>query len=218
MRVRSIAGWILVVAVGCTSASDGSSGSRGTTTPAAVDAPSGDGGRDRSQGGPGSTGSGGSSPERASTTVDERAGDATSSGDVEGYPELAGANVTGSERAVDFDLVFAREVPERTPHNAQMILSLSILDQQGDRYVFNATGTEEGWSTVVLTPEGRAGFRGEFAIAGRTVGISVPWSELGGPRPFRWIVSAAWTGDPSKGTSYAFDSIPNRGFAGFPDA
>ena len=68
-----------------------------------------------------------------------------------------------------------------------------------------------------MTSEGQADFGGEFDIAGKRVRFGIPWTDLGGPRPFNWIVSSSWTGDPKKGTSYAFDSIPNRGFKGFPE-
>lgn len=217
MKTRSIAGWILVVSVACTSGSDSSSEPQGSGATSATGSPSGDGARDGSEDDGGTGGSDDLAPERSATAVTERPGDATSSGDVEGYPELTEATLTGSEQAVSVDLGFAAEVPQRTPSATQMLIALSIIDREGARYVLNAMGTEEGWSTVVLTSEGRAEFPGDFAIGRRTVRVVVPWSELGGPRPFRWIASASWTGDPSKGTSYAFDSIPNRGFALFPD-
>lgn len=33
-----------------------------------------------------------------------------------------------------------------------------------------------------------------------------------GPGPFKWLASVAWT----KGTSYGFDSAPERGYAASP--
>jgi hypothetical protein len=157
------------------------------------------------------------SPEESSTTLAEKEKDATSSGDVGGYPELTRAVLQGSAEGVTFDLGFAKTVPEKTPVRVQMTVALSIIDSEGGRYLLNALGTEEGWSAYVVTAEGRADFGGAFDISGRKIRLAIPWTDLGGPRPFNWIVSSSWTGDPKKGTSYAFDSIPNSGFAGFPE-
>jgi hypothetical protein len=156
-------------------------------------------------------------PEESSTLVEEPADDATFSGDVKGYPELTSAAIEGSDEGVLFDLRFARPVPDKTPPAVQSILALTIIDADGGRYLLNALGTDQGWSATVITVDGKANFGGRFDMSGKKVVIGIPWSDLGGPKVFNWIVSSSWTGDPKKGTSYAFDSIPDQGFRGFPE-
>jgi hypothetical protein len=159
----------------------------------------------------------GGAPEEGEMTVTERGNDATSSGDVDGYPELTQAKLEGSSEGVLLDLGFAKKVPDPTPKATQMTLALSIIDAEGGRYLLNGLGTDRGWDVTVVTSEGQMNFGGLFDIRGKNVQIGIPWADLGGPKPFNWIVSSAWTGDQSEGMSYAFDSIPNEGFKGFPD-
>jgi hypothetical protein len=214
VNALTIASLSLVLLVACTSGSDDSMRAGRSPDANGTRSATNDEDRPEGSGGPGGSG-GGEAPEAASLTVEERKSDATSSGDVTGYPELSSATLEGSDEGVTIELGFARAVPQKVPAGVRMTVAFSIIDAEGNRYLLNAL-SDDGWTVGVVTSAGQAEFGGRFDISGKRVTIGIPWTDLGGPRPFNWIASSAWTGNPEKGTSYAFDSIPDSGFSGFP--
>ena len=93
---------------------------------------------------------------------------------------------------------------------------MSLLNSAGHRYILNAYGSDFGWNTDAITAQGKDDSPPTFEFSGNQASVTIPWDDLGGPGPFKWIATASWTGNPDRGASYAFDSIPNRGFASFP--
>ena len=217
MNARTLAAFGLVFLVACTSGSSDSSDDAPPNDGQTVSSTDGAGGGGNSD--PGEQQDDGvpsEAPEEGTLTIEEPSNDATSSGDVSGYPELSSAEFEGSAEGVRMDIGFARSVPKELPKNVQMTVALSIVDNEGGRYLLNALGAPGGWDVTVVTREGQARFGGLFQIKGKKMTLGIPWSDLGGPRPFNWIVSSSWTGDADEGMSYGFDSIPDQGFEGFP--
>ena len=217
MNARTLAAFGLVFLVACTSGSSDSADDPQPDDGRTASAQDGtDGGGNSNAGEQQSDGVPSEAPEEGSLTIKEPSNDATSSGDVAGYPELSSAAFEGSAEGVRMDIGFARTVPDKLPKNVQMTVALSIIDNEGGRYLLNALGVSGGWDVTVVTSEGQARFGGLFEIKDKRMSLGIPWSDLGGPRPFNWIVSSSWTGDPNEGTSFGFDSIPDEGFEGYP--
>jgi hypothetical protein len=217
VNARTLAALGLIFLVACTSGSSDSAD--GAPTPGRQTASAPDGGGEASNSEPGEQKGDGvpsEPPEEGSLTIKEPANDATTSGDVADYPELSSARLNGSAEGVQMDIAFARSVPQELPKAVQMTVALSIIDDEGGRYLLNALGGSGGWDVTVVTGEGQARFGGLFEIKGKRMTLGIPWSDLGGPRPFNWIVSSSWTGDADEGMSYGFDSIPDQGFEGYP--
>lgn len=138
--------------------------------------------------------------------------DMDSAGSPPRYTDIVKACVRDSGRAAALEVSLASRVPQRmSDRDSNFAIG---FDLGGSRYVF-AAADADGWTTYIARTEGRERLRGAVKISGRTIRITVGWSELGDDRSFEWKAETNWTNSGLTSTSYAFDAAPDRGRATF---
>lgn len=165
-------------------------------------------------GGLASLGPGGPEFARKSAHEEEPKPDAESGGPLkESYAEAMELDVDGLGE--DFRVTFTMngQVPEKfvTPNTIMVVAFGMSGETENGGYAFGAQGRENGWSAYAGAKNKTEKFPGTFFIKGNKIEFTVPWSFVGGPRPFEYYASASWfrgTGEQNT-TSYSFDVIPN---------
>ena len=165
-------------------------------------------------GSPRSDEGGGGGQREAVTVTDEKKRRTTRGEGAPAYVELASARVEGTPDALTFTVALAGPVPRTMPNgNSTLRVTFTVIGKGGaGRYRFDAQCIQRGWGAFASggTDEG---YLPELAVGGKSVTLSVDPAYLGGLRAFDWLANVAWT---EGRTAYAFDSIPESGFATFP--
>jgi hypothetical protein len=142
--------------------------------------------------------------------VSDRRSRRTTSGDVPGYVEIAGASIEADADSLLFTVRLAGDAPRRMPAGAAFRVTCQVLMHGGDKVNLDAQATESGWTAAAT-----AGDDDTLPVALHVGTTEIEMEidrNLVGLRPFRWLASIAWT----KGTAYGFDSAPEDGYADFP--
>lgn len=158
-------------------------------------------------------GSGGSRYAREAASVTEARPDGQTDGDPPTYPEARAVDIRGMGKNFRVTITFLDNVPQRMPDDqTYMVLGfgMSGRNESDDDYGFGARATSEGWLAYAGSRGSASQFPGTFFVRGNTVEMNIPWSSVGGPRPFQWYASSSWFGSTADGASYLFDPIPNN--------
>jgi hypothetical protein len=179
--------------------SEGSGGSDGGGGKASGDAAAGDRGGGGGGNGGGSQGSGGSqgggstSPFATgqSVVVDDTA-DAFGE-EPPAYAEIVRASITGKGDVAEIVLEVEGDIPDEVGEHDNFIGGIGI-EYEGKMGGISLVvqGTGDGWvSGLERGDEGRE-LEDEWRIDGNRFVWVLPWSDLGGPRSFRWGTSVRW--------------------------
>lgn len=158
----------------------------------------------------------------ASSIVEEPQPDATKGGVPESYPEVLRVAIEGLGDDFRITFTFAGDIPQEMPDDKTfMVVGLGLKDRSDKRsYAFGAQGTHEGWQAYA-GGKGEANqaqeFPGTFLIEGNEIVMTIPWSYMKGPYPFRWQASSSWFRSVASTSHYSFDPIPNKKMARFPN-
>lgn len=128
------------------------------------------------------------------------------------FVEIAAASVSGSATTVRMELRLTDALPSSLPRGATVRAAFQILTEDRRRYSFEAQRDVTGWTGVATGPEGSEAIPGTIDTGPRSIVMTVERSYMGPPAPFRWLASITW----SKGSDYAFDSVPTAGYARWP--
>jgi hypothetical protein len=143
--------------------------------------------------------------------LDDPASRRTTSGRVPPYVEVDAASVQAVGGELLFTMRLTGTVPQKTPPGATLRVTFRLLTEDERRISIDAQASESGW--IASATGGEAdGFPGSLHIVDKDVQIEIDRSYVG-LLPFRWLSNVAWT----KGSSYGFDSLPEQGFARYPD-
>lgn len=119
----------------------------------------------------------------------------------------------GQRLRVRVDL--AADVPARLEDGEVVGLGVDLLrDSDGEsRYQLFADGGSDGWRAWLQTPDGFVPYPGTFAIGGRRVEFTVPWSAIGDPASGPARVFLDWSGPGLAGVTRAAseDRAPDDG-------
>jgi hypothetical protein len=148
---------------------------------------------------------------------DKKDGKRTTSGDAPAYVEIESAEVSGTQDGLDMTVVLSGPPPRRiTASDTALRVSFILAMDGGGRYSFNAQPMRSGWRAFG-SGGNEASIPTEVSVQRAEIRMRASWVDVGGPRPFGWLVSVSWTRDRAGSTSYAFDSLPVTGFARYPD-
>ena len=131
---------------------------------------------------------------------------------VPGYAEATALDVQGMGENLRITFTFNGQVPEKMPtQQTYMIASFALSsEKKGEKgYAINAQATNRGWQVAMGAKSEAKRFPGTFFVRGNTIEFTLPWSEVGGPRPFEFYASASWFHYAGT-TSYSADPIPNE--------
>jgi hypothetical protein len=142
--------------------------------------------------------------------IEDKVSRRTTSGRVPAYVAVDGASVEARGEELVLTARLGARVPRTAPPGAALRVTFQLLTKDERRLSFDAQASVDGWIASAAGGESE-GFPGRLHIAGRLVQMEVERSYVG-LLPFRWLTSVAW----SKGTSYGFDSLPEKGFAQYP--
>lgn len=158
----------------------------------------------------------------ASSVVEEPEPDATTGGVPESYPEVLRVAIEGLGDDFRVTFTFAGNIPQEMPDDKTfMVVGLGLKDRSDKRsYAFGAQGTHDGWQAYA-GGKGEANqeqeFPGTFLIEGNEIVMTIPWSYMKGPYPFRWQASSSWFRSVASTSHYSFDPVPNKKMARFPN-
>jgi hypothetical protein len=164
-------------------------------------------------------GDGGQRFRTMSARVTESTPDGQRSGTPPDYAEARAVDIQGMGDNFRVTLTFFDDVPMRMPTNeTYMVISFGLSGRKSDDgdYGFGARATEEGWLAYAGSKGSASQFPGTFFVRGNKIEMNIPWSAVGGPRPFQWYASSSWFEHRAGVTSYLFDPIPN-GKADYPN-
>ena len=128
------------------------------------------------------------------------------------YAEATALDVEGLGENLRITFTFDGEVPQKMPtQQTYMIVSFSLSsEKKGEKgYGINAQASNRGWQVAMGAKEEAEAFPGTFFVRGNTVEFTLPWSKVGGPRPFEFYASSSWF-QFAGATSYSADPIPNE--------
>ncbi len=155
---------------------------------------------------------------RRSASVDDSPNDAQKEGVVPPYAELVGASIQGLGQQFEMRLDFGGNVPDRTEDkNTIMVIGFGISAGGNDTYGFTAQASPEGWKAYAGAKHQARKFPGEFRVQGSSIVMRVPWKFIDGPREFKWQVNSTWFKSIANTTHYAFDMVPDKQAAQFPN-
>jgi len=129
-----------------------------------------------------------------------------------GYAEATEIDVEGLGDDVRITFTFAGEVPQKMPTDKTYMVvafGFSAKKKGQEGYGMNAQASNEGWQVVLGSKDQAKEFPGTFFVRGNTVEFTLPWSAVGGPRPFEFYASSSWFQYAAGVTSYSVDPIPN---------
>jgi hypothetical protein len=158
----------------------------------------------------------------ASSVIEEPQPDATKGGVPESYPEVLRVAIEGLGDDFRITFTFAGDVPQEMPDDKTfMVVGLGLKDRADKRsYAFGAQGTKDGWKAYAGgkgEANGGQAFPGTFFVEGNEILMTIPWSYMKGPYPFRWQASSSWFRSVASTSHYSFDPIPNKKMARFPN-
>lgn len=185
----------------------------------AVAAPMGPSGAQKPPPGLEPQGSGGSEYARRSAGVSEPQPDAQKEGRPPDYAEARAVDIQGMGRNFRITITFFDDVPQQMPTDETYMVigvGMSGKSKKDDDYGFGARATSEGWLAYAGSRGSASQFPGTFFVRENRIEMNIPWSAVGGPRPFQWYASSSWFQQIGGSASYAFDPIPN-GRADYPN-
>lgn len=147
-----------------------------------------------------------------SARVAEQQPDGERSGSPPDYAEGRAVDIQGRGDEFRVTLTFFDNVPQRMPTSeTYMVIAFGVSGRRGDDrdYGFGARATDEGWLAYAGSKGAAAQFPGTFFVRGNTIEMNIPWSAVGGARPFEWYASSSWFAHTAGVSSYLFDPIPN---------
>lgn len=155
---------------------------------------------------------------RKSSTADDSPRDAQTEGVAPPYGELVGAGVKGLGDTFEMRLDFGGNVPERTESEKTiMVIGFGISAGGNETYGFTAQGSQDGWKAYAGAKQKARKFPGTFEVEGNSIVMRVPWKFINGPREFKWQVNSTWFRSVADTTHYAFDMVPDKQSAQFPN-
>lgn len=128
------------------------------------------------------------------------------------YAEATAVDVDGLGEDVRITFTFAGEVPQKMPTDKTYMVvafGFSAKKKGQEGYGMNAQASDNGWQVVLGSKDTAEKFPGTFFVRGNTVEFTLPWSAVGGPRPFEFYASSSWFQYAAGVTSYSVDPIPN---------
>lgn len=162
--------------------------------------------------------SSGENPRTASVVVTEPDPDAEKSGVAPEFADILSARVEGAGANLRVTITFRGELPQKMPdEQTYMVVQFGLTgsDDESKGYGFGASADVKGWTPYGGGKDGRE-FAGEFSISGDTAVFVIPWSAVGGARPFEWYAQASWFKSLAGTTHYSLDAVPNDGPAKYP--
>ena len=155
---------------------------------------------------------------RRSASAQDGSNDAQKEGLTPAYAELLGASIQGLGQQFEMRLDFGGNVPDRTEDkNTIMVIGFGISAGGNDTYGFTAQASPEGWKAYAGAKHKARKFPGEFRVEGQSIVMRVPWKFIDGPREFKWQVNSTWFKSVANTTHYAFDMVPDKEAAQFPN-
>lgn len=127
------------------------------------------------------------------------------------YAEANKVNVEGMGENLRITFTFDAQLPQRMPtEQTYMFISFALSAEKKNEkgYGITAQGSQRGWQAALGSKEDAKRFPGTFFIRGNTAEFTLPWSAVGGPRPFEFYASGSWF-QYAGTTSYSIDPIPN---------
>ena len=85
-------------------------------------------------------------------------------------------------------------------------------ERESDYQLF-ADGGINGWRAYLQTPDGFIEYPGTFAVGTTRLQFEVPWSSVGGEKPFRTAVFADWSSRENLLPQAGGDRAPDQGLA-----
>lgn len=159
----------------------------------------------------------------ASARVAEPQPDAQKSGLPPDYAEATEATIAGLGDQLRMTLTLNGEVPQQMPDDKTfMVINFNLQRNDDDGYAFGGQASNEGWrayaggNNKTQTKSGSK-FPGTFIIDGSQIVMTVPWSYLDGPQPFKWTATSSWVQSVAQTTHYSFDLLPNKNSARYPN-
>lgn len=133
---------------------------------------------DDSPGGPSGPGGG-----KVSWSALADTGDATQDhGDGPAYADVTALSLAGSDKALRIEVQVAGVLPGVLADREVQGVGIDVFrsdDVESDYQVF-LDGGDHGWRAFLQTPDGFVRFRGTFAVSGRRLVVTLPWSAVGG--------------------------------------
>ena len=159
------------------------------------------------------SGEGGAAFASKSSSYSETSPDAEKDGPLSpGYAEATQVDVQGLGEDLRITFTFAGDVPQQMPTDKTYMIvafGMSAAKKGQDGYAINAQASNRGWQVALGAKEEAKRFPGTFFVRGNTVEFTLPWSAVGGPRPFEFYGSSSWFQYAAGVTSYSVDPIPN---------
>lgn len=127
------------------------------------------------------------------------------------YAEANQVDVEGLGDNLRITFTFDAELPQKMPtEQTYMFISFALSAEKKNEkgYGITAQGSQRGWQAALGSKEDAERFPGTFFVRGNTAEFTLPWSAVGGPRPFEFYASGSWF-QYAGTTSYSIDPIPN---------
>lgn len=157
-------------------------------------------------------GEGGPEYARLSARVEEPEPDSEKSGVTPAYSEANAVDVEGLGEDFRVTMSFNGNVPQKMPNDKTvMVIGFSLPGEKKNEkgYAFGGQASERGWQAFAGAKSETRRFPGTFIVRDNQIVMTIPWSFVGGPRPFEWYCNASWFQNVAGVTSYSFDVIPN---------
>lgn len=162
--------------------------------------------------------SSGDDPRTASVVVTEPDPDADKSGVAPDFADIYSTRVEGAGANLKVTVVLRGNIPYKMPdESTYMVIGFGLTGGKGDQrgYAFGASADAKGWTAYGGSDKGGS-FDGRFSMSGDTAVFTMPWSAIGGPRPFEWYAQTSWFRSIAGTTHYSLDALPNDGPAKYP--
>ncbi|MDQ1685826.1 MAG: hypothetical protein QOC82_2563 [Frankiaceae bacterium] len=169
--------------------------------------------------GPGSTSGGGNStdpeaPYRTFVTMPDGASDAGLGAPA--YADLRSVTLADNGASLRVTVEMNGALPHATATGESMGIGVDLYRAATKResdYQLFADGEPDGWFAYLDTPKGFVRYPGTFALGGRTMVFTVPWSSVGNPRTGRTSAFADWTqrSSAATGNPSSNDYVPTLG-------
>ncbi|HEU5456145.1 MAG TPA: hypothetical protein VFU85_10730, partial [Nocardioides sp.] len=153
------------------------------------------------------------SPKPACT--DDASGDPESSGSAPSYADTTRGCLRTDGSQLRLEASTAGPVPARMPdQNTELAYGFELTPPSGSTFYVHAQASPGGWTTYLSRGNGQREI-GRPTVQGTRIVITMPLAELRGAQHLQWALESSWLKSGLLGTSYAFDSAPNIGTAGF---
>ena len=162
--------------------------------------------------------SSGTDPRRASVLVTEPDPDAEKSGLPPDFADIVSVRVQGIGRGFRVTITFRGDIPSSMPDDkTYMVAGFGLTGRDGQNgYAFGASADTDGWNPYGGDKDEGGEFPGTMSIDGATMVFTMPWSAVGGVRPFQWYAQETWFKSLAGTTHYSLDNVPNDGPAKYP--